>query len=192
LPGRTSKEAVDAFTAPLRQSLSCILGPAAVLKGTGDAPTGGPYLVVLYGQTGPAPLGGPHNIGLVFQHTYVVVPTGEAGSRYRVHSRSYSYELTTTDERPLLRYDWHPDSDDEGAIPYPHLHLSGHTKPVDLTHAHLPTGRVSLEEVLRFAISQLAVPVHRDHQADWAQILEANEAAFRAHSSWGGSRPEGL
>jgi hypothetical protein len=167
----------------MRESLACLLPPRYFLQARGAKPEGGPYPLVLVGSGGePIPLGGPHAVGIFLSHQYAVVPVGTAGGSWRVHSRDNIYELTIAEGRTLLRYDWHPDSDIEGGVLYPHLHLRCHVEPVNLTHAHLPTGRVALEAVIRFALRDLEVPPQR---SDWADVLDRNEQAFIAARTWG-------
>jgi hypothetical protein len=183
MPGRTPREAVEAFSAPLRESLACILPPTAVLLAQGHRPDGGPYLLALAGQRGPATLEAPVPLGLFITHRYAVIESGDAPESWRVHSREYSYELTAADARPIMRWDWHPDGQaGEDPVAWPHVHLRGYTQPVDLSRGHVPTGRVSLEAIVRYLIRDLRVQQRRP---DWAAVLDRNEAAFIAHRSWG-------
>jgi hypothetical protein len=56
-------------------------------------------------------------------------------------------------EERLFAYHWHP----TGASPvtWPHLHVLDPASA--LRKVHLPTGRISLEEVLRLAVVEFAV-----------------------------------
>ena len=66
----------------------------------------------------------------------------------------------------ILAYHWHP----VGVSPVtaPHLHLGGQLMDVDVGKAHLPTGVVSLQAVLRLAIADLGVAPLRD---EWREVL---------------------
>jgi hypothetical protein len=141
------------------------------------APDGGPDALTLAAQ--PARLGGPLGIGLAVTHLYAVVPTGEPAASWRVSSRAYHYELTTADGRQLLRYDWHPTG--RSAVTRPHVHLRRHAAPIDLSRAHVPTGRVSPEAVVRFAIEELGVPALR---SDWRTVLDEAERSFVESRTW--------
>jgi hypothetical protein len=116
-------------------------------------------------------------------HRYDVAPNSDAQAQWRVHSRAYSYELTAPDGRDFARYDWHPQGQDgeDGAIDWPHLHARGYTRPVDVSRMHLPTGRVSLEAVIRLAIRDFKVPPRRP---DWQQVLASSEQTFRQERTW--------
>jgi hypothetical protein len=52
---------------------------------------------------------------------------------------------------------------------------------VTLHKLHLPTGRVSIEAVIRFLIEDLEVAPLRD---DWRAVLDRHEDLFRQTRSW--------
>jgi hypothetical protein len=68
-------------------------------------------------------------------------------------------------------------------IRFPHLHIGPALlgdqdvlRPKDLHHAHIPTERVSLEAIVRLAITEFGVtPI----KAGWEALLEQSEEAFR-------------
>jgi hypothetical protein len=187
LPGKTPREAVEAFSAPLRESLACILPPTVFLRAQGEQADGGPYLLTLLGHRGPTvPLGGPHGIGLFIALYYSIMATADPQAPWRVQTRGYRYQLTVRDGRELVGYHWHPGSLDEGAVEFPHAHFHTLTDPPGLSKPHWPTGRVPLESVIRLALRDLGVPAQRP---DWAAVLERNEAIIRRWSSWGSGDP---
>jgi hypothetical protein len=49
---------------------------------------------------------------------------------------------------------------------------------------HLPTGRVSMESVLRLLLDDLKVPVAKGHAGDYAKILAKAEGDFAGHRTW--------
>jgi hypothetical protein len=53
---------------------------------------------------------------------------------------------------------------------------------IELTKAHLPTNRISLEEFLRLGIESLGIPPRRD---DWQETLGATQDAFERWRTWG-------
>ena len=64
----------------------------------------------------------------------------------------------------------------------PHLHVTSQAGTAAITRKqHIPTGRVSLESVVRFAIAELGVRPIRD---DWGRVLDAGQAAFDARRTW--------
>ncbi len=49
---------------------------------------------------------------------------------------------------------------------------------------HLPTGRVSIEAVLRMLLMDLKVQPTRDHADDFLSVLDAAERPFIEHRRW--------
>jgi len=49
---------------------------------------------------------------------------------------------------------------------------------------HLPTGRVSIESILRLLLDELEVPPVRAHAGDYGRILDKAEGDFIEHRSW--------
>jgi hypothetical protein len=107
----------------------------------------------------------------VSQHFRVV--TIDAPRSSRVAVVSYVYTVMTRDRIELVSYQWHPHS--EGEIDFPHVHIGPAMSRRDSVirageahKIHLPTGEVSLADVLRLAITELGVEPRRD---DWESIL---------------------
>jgi hypothetical protein len=109
--------------------------------------------------------------------------------RYRVTTLWYTYGFTqqTRDgaETELLTFHWDRERMAENLYPLGHLHigpglLSGQTaiRPGDFHNAHIPTERVSLEAIVRFAITELHVEALC---ADWETVLNETEDAFKVH-----------
>lgn len=91
----------------------------------------------------------------------------ESGS-WRIETLAYSQRLETTDAREIVAYHWHPGR--SSRIMHPHMHL-GAGIGADLgilDKTHIPTGRVALEDLLRFAIVEVGVEAQR---SDWEEIL---------------------
>lgn len=85
----------------------------------------------------------------------------------------YNYTIEHPSEGEVVSFQWHPGG--EAGIDFPHVHIgpamSRHDSVVRAGEAHkihLPTGEVSLANVLRLAISELEVEPRRD---DWEAIL---------------------
>ena len=75
---------------------------------------------------------------------YRVVRASGARGPFKVQTMAYSYAIedaSDDSEREILAYHWHPDGPGD-AIRTPHLHVAGAHERL-----HLPTGRVSVEQV---------------------------------------------
>ncbi len=82
----------------------------------------------------------------------------------------YYYQFLGEDSAELIRFEWHPE---RGTAGYPHLHIHGRSADRIITdRTHIPSGRVSLASVVRFAIEELGV---RPLRPDWATVLAKEE-----------------
>jgi hypothetical protein len=161
LAARTPREAVATFTEPLQRALSCIT--VGVLIGHGHRPSHRPYTLTFPGAK-PAPIIGGQGFQIDVSISYTV-DVDDGIPSVRLTRSTCTLLLGNTD---VLGYHWHPE--DRGEIEYPHLHIYGRTEPVSLRKAHLPTGLVPLQEVVRLLIAPegLGVTPARD---DWEAIL---------------------
>ncbi len=90
------------------------------------------------------------------------------------------YRILLPDQRSLIAWHWHPRGNSQ--VTWPHAHIPRHTTPLDLSKAYVPTGRISVEAVIRFAIDEVGtVPL----RADWRAVLEETEKGFFESRTWG-------
>lgn len=150
----------------------------------------GVLYAVAFGRTAePVPLrakaGGPSGLLLDIRHLYTIVPgqlaAGAAG--WRVTTRAYEYRILDSQAAELLVYHWQPGRVARGPN-HPHLHVSATLsarvsataqQAFPLDKRHLPTGRVSLEAVIRFLIAEFGIAYrHRN----WVARLNRAEEVF--------------
>lgn len=109
---------------------------------------------------------------------YEIVPADQP-KRWRVSTRAYAYELQTSSGELVWSYHWHPTT-----LPGPHAHLGRTQLAEDAVlsqKAHYPTGRVSIESVIRACITEHGVVPLKD---DWDKTLVLRERDFLAYRSW--------
>ncbi len=94
---------------------------------------------------------------------------------------AYEYKFADADGRELMSWRWHPQT----GFDRPHLHICG--GPAS-RKAHLPTGRVSVEAVIRLLLTDFGVPPAPAHAADYTGVLDAAERDFVTHRRWHGWR----
>jgi hypothetical protein len=177
MPGRTARQADDAFLGPLRRALSCITdvqffvsppAPARALLLSGGDLTGGD-LKLRSGVVGGGLL---LRIRQQFRSVHDLDAVME--ERWHVSTVAYDYRVSRVDDdRELLSWHWHP----RGGVSFRHLHVGADWLNRRL---HVPSGRVSIEAVLRMLLGELAVPPKGE---DWADVLAETEARFVAHDA---------
>lgn len=100
---------------------------------------------------------------------------------YRVQLVEYWYLLSTDDDREILAFHWTPEATDRRQKTYPHIHigtalLKDSSNFLTTFHKkHVPTGHVSIESIVRFAIEELGVVPLRP---DWSAILDRGQRRF--------------
>ena len=180
MAGRTAAEAVHNFLDPLRKAISCVT-PAVLDVAGGYHPRPAPHVLTL-AQGDPVRLSADPPILLSVTQHYRVVEYEGARGPWKVSTVGYYYVLSGPDEREVIAYQWHPVG--RSPVTFPHLHLGfgaaiGYPQLAD---AHLPTGRVPLEQVLRLAINDFGVQPLRD---DWRDVLDTTQAAPEEWRTWG-------
>lgn len=174
------QDAFDAF----RELASRLLHLTVLYPGGGvrlaSGPRG-PETLALGGWGGPDdPL--PLNDGRSLRLSVVLyLEPFQDGHRLKVEESSYQYQMDRGGERWIFRYDYlrHPPS------PHPAAHLqvrgelAEHCLPerTPLERIHFPTGRVSLEAIIRLLADQFDVPCNRPAEL-WRPVLAESEGAF--------------
>ncbi len=106
--------------------------------------------------------------------------------QWRVTTEEYIYNVGELEQTRdyMLAWHWHPNQ-----RPECHMHVKAEPSgPIKFDGKHLPTSRVSFEEVLRFLITECDVqPV----EAEWHAMLEETQGLFEQFRSWMGSRKPG-
>lgn len=113
-------------------------------------------------------------------HTYEVRYGFEERGSWKATTVAYFYQVRERSRPEIIAFHWHPGR--HGQPNFPHLHVASHVGTVQIAaKSHVPTGRVPLEAVVRFLISELHV---RPVRADWEQVLDEGERLFNARRSW--------
>ena len=160
MSGRSAGRAVEAFIAPFQRAVACVTREILV-RGPGRSEP----VRSLQFRGNAVRLRGRHRLELSVLVEYVA-EEGRPPARYATPLVGYRYELAHADGPMILAYHWHPVG--VSPVTWPHLHLAGQVASVPFDKAHLPTGLVSRQDVLRFAIADLGVEPIRD---DWQAIL---------------------
>ena len=185
MAGRTEAEAVENFRAPLTRALSCVTNEYLSVGG-GYHSAASPHVLTL-GDGGPVRLRGEASLALLLSQQYRIVEEPGPRGPWRVQTAGYIYALEMVkgefEGNELIAFHWHPQT----GLSFPHTHLGAASgvRHEALAKQHLPSGRVSIEEVLRLAIALGTEPLRKD----WEDVLDETETAYEAVRSWPSSPP---
>lgn len=184
MAGKTPYEAVENFLAPLRRAVARVTRDQLTLSPGGHVPRAEPHVVSL-SRGGTTVLRGdlPLEFALSMQYRIVEAEDERGPWKTKIEQYAYSLRLSGGGNGPeLLGWHWHPL--DTPHYPDPHVHVGAVALAPNggLTRKmHIPTARVSLEEVLRFAIVDLGV---RALRADWDEVLRETQRTFERWRTW--------
>jgi len=178
VPGQTAREAVENHVRPVQWALSCVTDAVPGHRG-GTYVSEKSHVLTLGTDNGSTFLSGADLKFSFIQHYSILQLEGD--QPYRVRTAYYAYGLEDLEGDEIFAYHWHP----YGISPvgYPHLHLKHGARigRPELIRGHLPTGRVSLEDVLTLVIEQFDVKPLR---SDWREVLEESADMFRKNRTW--------
>lgn len=178
MAGRTPAEAVQAFVAPLQLALDCVTNAVLDVSG-GYHVTDQPHALALAGGD-PVDLAGDARLTLSVRQNYRIVESEGARGPWKVQTSAYAYRVAGPGGEMLV-YHWHPQA--RSTHTRPHLHIGGGSGITSdaLRRAHVPTGRIAVEELLRMLIEDLGVEPRR---RDWSETLDSAQAGYEAWRTW--------
>jgi hypothetical protein len=94
----------------------------------------------------------PGRVELLISQQYRIVEAEGQRGPYKVETRGYMYAVATHAGQEIVAYHWHPGG--PSLVRRPHLQFEAGAQVTngEIAAAHFPTGRVSVEQFLRFAI----------------------------------------
>jgi len=122
------------------------------------------------------PLRSLNDLSLWIHLNYRVVALDGRRRSWGVRTTGYVYQLRAG-ERELIADHWHPRGLSPHTAPHMHLGAAAELGFADLGSAHLPTGHIGLDDVLRLAIRDLGVEPRR---GDWRQVLAKAQSQAEA------------
>jgi hypothetical protein len=176
MPGRNPHEAFEAFITPIKNASSCLGSVKVKVSAGGSTAPNMEHAWSLNGMNGFTTQGWHFEAGM----GYTIIPDDRPNrGPWRVRTLQYRYRLAVLDH-DVFRLHWHPNG--RSPVTYPHLHAA--LEPKDRMpgsiDTHLPVGRMTFENALRWAF-ELGMPAAR---ADWSERLAEAEAAHLRYRSW--------
>jgi len=189
--GRTEQQALRAFYEPIQQAVSYLTADVLTYIPTGP----GSYALYFGGSRSSSAvrLFGDAQLALhLVQRVRLVTAEGQRGP-FKVSTTSYNYSVADADtNQELVVFHWHPQGrQPEGHAAKllacdPHMHVgSGATVDDRILNRHVPTERLSIEDVLLLAIEMGAVP-----REGWHNIIVAARDRFRKYRTWPNPSPQ--
>ena len=166
---KTPYAAVMDYQDRIQRLLSCVTLSVTKVAGGYQQNTSRPQRMEL-NASHPVILDEPHNLLFKVQNYFHVRETANQSGLHHIEVAGYHYVIYTSERHEILAYHWHPGP--RGFMQAPHVHLgSGAQIGFDplITKAHLPTGYVTLKEIIRFLIEDLSV---LPRQRNWQDILQ--------------------
>lgn len=188
MPGRTPSVAFQAFIEPLASAIACIAKCKLTPSSGGRADSSKDHQL-LTNDGDAIRIGGPSDLWLQLRMRYRFVQKEDLdGGPWKIQTLAYSYTVTTGQEARILSYHWHPGGPSHESAP--HLHL-GDSQLIDgaslTSKQHVPTGRVSLEQVIRYLIVEHGIEPRHD---DWDNTLTLTHGVFELYRTWSTTPPE--
>jgi hypothetical protein len=157
--------------------LNCSVSPAPVRAViTNDDPFEG-YVALLGDDHLPSLLPLSNGCHLYMDHRFCLARR----ERYLATAAyTYTYQLDTDNETWVVR--WEYNREPEPGYPYPHTHVHVNAQPSHylgdkpFPDIHIPTARVTLEEIVRHLIVEHAV---KPISESWEETLVATQAEFQ-------------
>jgi len=191
--GHTPQEAVNNYIKPLTEALLCITQQRLSRPLSKGLKLNTSYATNL-AKMDPVALKGQPQLKFSAGQTFQIVESDKPNpnGRIKISTRSYFYEITTSDDHQILSFHWQPEAKPskpgDEVIVTPHLHVgaiitSGQTviRPDEFHKVHVPTGRVSLEQVIWLLIVQFGVAPLKP---SWRRTLKQTEDNYERWKSW--------
>lgn len=181
-PARTEHAARQRYTRILQRSLSC-LTKSVWYFGTNDE--GKSALAV---SSDPITLrrnGDRPRLYLSAGQLFEIIPDPreEFAGEFKSQTLAYIYSLRTTAaaEDELVAWHWHPLTTPERPGPHVHVRVDHPALGHPLPELHIPSGRVSFEDIVVFLVDDLDVRAARN---DWREIVNESQERFRRFRTW--------
>ena len=166
---------MNSYLVSIQLAVSCASDAVVTVRG-GYYPSESSHALTMY-EDRPVRLGGASSLWFQLRQYYRIVESDLPRDSWMVQETGYRYAVIDDDGRDVLEYHWHPVG--QSSVVTPHLHI-GHgataARP-EIGDAHLPTGQVSIGEILRMLILDFSVAPRR---SDWESVLdEASDSSAR-------------
>jgi hypothetical protein len=185
-PAKSPAAARTRYVRFLQLSLSCLT--KAVWFFTPGPPGRQDDVVALVASEAPVRLQrshGPSRLSPSPTQLFKIIPDERYEGEYKAQTLAYIYtvhiEAGSSEDAEFVAWHWHPPTTPGRTEPHPHVHAEHRLSGLSMSRLHIPTGRVSFEQVVRFLVDDLEVVPPRH---DWRDVIAESEERFRAFRTW--------
>ena len=115
---------------------------------------------------------------------YEIIPDDRTPGSFKVKTLSYEYNIERKkDKQEVVCSHWEGDA---ARNPIPHIHIGSITVAANAplsNKTHIPSGRVSVEDVVSFLIKEMGVKPTKNRHRDWSD-RESARALFYRFKRW--------
>ena len=86
-----------------------------------------------------------------------------------IEETGYRYAVIDAEGRDVLEYHWHPVGESPVVAPHLHIGYGAMIGRAEIGGAHLPTGQVTISDILRMLIRDFSIAPRR---SDWESVLD--------------------
>jgi hypothetical protein len=105
----------------------------------------------------------------VYEAFQIGAVTTTGRNRFEVVVIGYNYTFRDESEQEIIAWHWHPERSHSSRHPHLHIGAGAFVRGDELHRAHLPTGIVTVADIVRSAITDFRVEPRR---SDWQAILD--------------------
>lgn len=122
---------------------------------------------------------------MFFLQRALIIPNNSELGTWKVTTLSYEYAIERSkDRQEVIAFHWEG-FDAVNPIPHIHIGFAGNDKSTPFTPKnHIPSGRVLVEDIVRFVIDEMGVHPTKARRLDWKSIVAAARAAVMKHKTW--------
>jgi hypothetical protein len=169
VPARSSAQAAHEFSETLQLVVSTVTDGVLTIR-DGYYPSPNPHALT-FADSSTVRMHGDVRLALSVDLRCRMVQNHSTSSRqaWDIEIVSYMYAIRERNRAEIVSWHWHPGIPDLPSFPHLHLGPAAQIGRPEFHRAHVPTGIVTLAEVVRSAITDFHVEPRR---ADWRAILE--------------------
>jgi hypothetical protein len=175
----TPRKAFERYTEQLKQVLHCVTADTILVPAHLPADTDLNFAF----DKNPARLKGC-DLALFFRQKIMIIRDPQQPEYWKVTTLAYQYSFERwTDRQEIVSFHWEGD----GSHKRPHIHIgwvsSGEGAFLG-PKSHVPSGRVSIEDVVSYLIEELEAKPTGPFKTKWKTVIDTTRTLFERVKTW--------